>query len=232
MKKNDKKFEKKLSQDLKQYYNDIEIPELSLEKQEELKNLVKQNKPKRKRFALWQRITAVASAVCLIALIIIPTVIMLNKNDDPQNPPVNPPTYYGDAEAIKIQHTLSETQSLVNTKFSKYNFIFNDLTYITSTGFYHPENNSLLAIKIICNESQIPYTQVEVHIIASKLFVFAEQTIYTNNAEFTTTNNYKMYKTNYQDPFTEYQRGYIIFEDHEIYINLARINDILFNKFI
>ena len=55
MKKNDKKFEEKLSQDLEQYYNNIEIPELSLEKQEELKNLAKQNKSKGKRFSLWQR---------------------------------------------------------------------------------------------------------------------------------------------------------------------------------
>ena len=232
MKKNDKKIEEKLSQDLEQYYNSIETPELSIEKQEELKNLVAQNKPKRKRFALWQRITAVASAICFVALIIIPTIIMLNKNDNPQNPPTTPPTYYGDAEATKIQHTLSETQNLVNTNFSKYNFIFTDLTYITSTGFYNPENNTLLALKISFNENEIPYTQIEVNLIASDQFIFSEQSIYTLNAEYSKTSNYEMYKTSYQDPFSEYQLGYIIFEDHKIYINLARINEELFNKFI
>lgn len=232
MKKNDKEFEEKLSQELEQYYENVEVPELSEAKKEELRNLVAQNKPKRKRITLWRRITAVASAMCLIALIIIPTVIMLNKNDNPQNPPTNPPTYYGDGEATKIQHTLEETQNIINTQFPKYNFMFTDLTYITSTGFYHPENDSLLAIKISFNESEIPYTQVEVHLIASEQFAFADKILYTSNAEHTTTEEYEIYKTYQQDIMIENLLGYIVFEDHEIYINLARINEALFNKFI
>jgi len=232
MKKNDKEFEEKLSQELQQYYENIEVPELSEAKKEELRNLVAQNKPKRKRITLWRRITAVASAMCLIALIIIPTVIMLNKNDNPQNPPTNPPTYYGDAEAIKVPHSLEKTQEIVNSNFSKYNFMFNDLTYVTATGFYHPENNSLLALKISFNEKEIPYTSVEVNIIASEQFVFSEKLLYTANAEHTTTEDYEMYKRYQQDIMVENMSGYIIFENHEIYINLARINEELFNKFI
>lgn len=232
MKKNNKEFEEKLSKDLEQYYNDIEVPELSIKKQEELKNLVKQNKPKRKRWTLWQRITAVASAVCLVALIIIPTVIMLNKNDNPQTqPPTTPPIYYGKAEAIKTPHNLQETEALVNTYFQKYNFMFTDLTYISSKGFYHPENNSLLALQIIFNEKEIPL-QVEIHLIASNQFVLDNKEAYTKDAQYTKTENYELYKISYQDLFTEYERGYIIFQDYEIYINLARINENLFNKFI
>lgn len=227
MKKNDKEFEEKLSQELEHYYKSIEVPELSDEKKEELRNLVAQNKPKRKRITLWRRITAVASAMCLIALIIIPTVIMLNKNDNPQNPP----TYYGKAEALKTPHTLEETQNIVNTNFSKYNFMFTDLTFVSSKGFYHPENNSLLALQIYFNESEIPYAQVEIHLIASEQFVFDDQILFTANAEHTITTEYEMYKL-YQLDLIETMRGYIIYEDHEIYINLARINDILFNKFI
>lgn len=231
MKKNDKEFEEKLSQELQQYYENIEVPELSEAKKEELRNLVVQNKPKRKKITLWQRITAVASAVCLITLIIIPTVIMLNKNDNPQNPPTNPPTYYGDAEATKIHHTLQETQELVNANFEKYNFMFTDMTYVSSTGFYHPENNSLLALKISFNEKEIPYTSVEVNIIASEQFVFDDQILYTANAEHTITTEYEIYKL-YQLDLIETMRGYIIFENHEIYIHLARINETLFSKFI
>ena len=231
MKKNDKQFEEKLSQELEQYYESIEVPELSEEKKEELRNLVAQNKPKRKRITLWRKITAVASAMCLIALIIIPTVIMLNKNDNPQNPPTNPPIYYGDDEATKVQHTLEETQNIVNTFFSKYNFMFTDLTYVTSTGFYHPEDNTLLALQIYFNESEIPYTSVEVNIIASKQFVYADKILYTTNAEHTITSEYEMYKL-YQLDLIEMMSGYIIYPDHEIYIDLARINDTLFNKFI
>ncbi len=227
MKKKDKQFEEKLSQDLEQYYNNIEVPELSVEKQEELRNFVAQNKPKRKRLKLWQRITAIASAVCLIALIIIPTVVILNKNDNPQNSP----TYYGKAEATKIQHTLKETQNIVNNQFPKYNFIFNDLTYISSKGFYHPENNSLLAVQILFNEKEIPYTSVEIHIVASNKFTLDEQSSYTTGAEHIITAEYELYRL-YQLDLVETMRGYIIYEDHEIYINLARINEELFNKFI
>ena len=231
MKKNEKEFEEKLSQEVNQYFDNIEVPELSEAKKEELRNLVAQNKPKRKRITLWKRITAVASAVCLIALIIIPTVIMLNKNDNQQNPPTNPPTYYGKAEATKIHHTLQETQEIVNTNFSKYNFMFTDLTYVSSMGYYNPTNNELLALKIVFNESEIPYTSVEIHIVASEQFVFDDQILFTTNAEHTITTKYEMYKL-YQLDLIETMRGYIIFENHEIYIYLARINDELFNKFI
>jgi len=231
MKKNKDEFELKLEQELEQYFEDVEVPEMSEHRKEELRNLVAQNKLKRKRITLWRKITAVASAVCLIALIIIPTVIMLNKKDNTPNPPTNPPTYYGKGEATKIQHTLEETQTIINTSFPKYNFMFTDLTYISSKGFYHPEDETLLAIQIIFNESEIPYTQVEIHIVASEQFVFDDQPLYTANAEHTTTSEFEMYKF-YQLDIMESMRGYIIYKDHEIYINLARINDTLFNKFI
>lgn len=232
MKKNDKNFETKFNKDLEQYFNNIEVPELSISKQEELKRLVKQNKPKRKKFALWQRITAFAGAVCLLALILIPTIISLNKNDTPKNPPATPPTYYGKAEATKIQHTLDETQTIISSTFPKYNFMFNDLSYKSSMGFYNPENNSLLALQITFNETEIPFATVEIHIIASKQFVFDNKESYTSNAEFTQTEEYKLYKKTSLDAFNEFQTGFIIFENHEIYINFERINEELFNKFI
>ena len=76
MKKTDKELEQKLEQELEQYLNNIEVPDLNIEKQQELRKLVEQNKQKSKRITLWRRITAVASAVCLIALMIIPTVFL------------------------------------------------------------------------------------------------------------------------------------------------------------
>lgn len=231
MKKIDKEIEEKLSKELENYYNDIEVPELSDEKKAEFHKLIEQNKPKRKKITLLRRITAVASAMCLIALIIIPTVIMLNKSDNSENPPAPPPIYYGKAEAIKMTHDLVQTQEIINTNFSKYNFMFTDLTFISAKGFYHPENNTLLAIQINFSEKEIPL-QVEVHLIISEFFTFDNQTNYTKNAEHTITDTYEMYRISKQDDFTEYQRGYIIYEDHEIYISLARINEELFNKFI
>jgi len=236
------KFQEKFDQDLNQYFNNKEIQVLSIKKQDELKKLVSHNTPKIKKLSLWKKFTAAATSVCLIALIIIPTIVLLNKTDNPQNPPVTPPVvtppvapppiYYGKAEATKIQHTLEETQEIINTNFPKYNFMFTDLTYVSSMGYYNPTNNSLLAIKIAFNESTIPYTQVEIHIIASEQFVFDDKASYTDTAEYIQTENCKIYKTISQSPFKKSQRGYIIFENHEIYINFARINNELFNKFI
>lgn len=227
----DKKFEEKLSQDLEQYYNSIEVPELSDDKKAQLLKHIEQNTPRRKKITLWRKITAVASTVCLIALIIIPTVIMLNKNNTPKNPPAPPPIYYGKEEALKEPHDLLKTQEIVNTCFPKYNFMFTDLIFESAKGFYASETNTLLAIQIKFNEKEIPL-QVEIHIIASEFFTFDDTTSYTTQAEHTTTENYEMYKITYQDGFTEYQRGYIIYEDHEIYINFKRVNENLFNKFI
>jgi len=236
MKKNkNQEYERKLNQDLEQYFLSVEVPELNNIKIESLKNHVSENKPIRKRITLWRKITAIASAICLIALIIIPTSVMLGKNDNSQNPtntPPEPPIYYGKAEATKIPHSLEETQEIINANFSKYNFMFTDLTYVSSMGYYNPTNNNLLAIRLVFNESEIPYSQVEIHLVSSELFVLENEIIYTELAEFTQTKEYKMYKKINPDPFNEFLRGYIIYENHEIYINLARINEALFNKFI
>lgn len=228
MKKTDKEFERKFEQDLEQYFDSIEIPELSEERKKELRKKVEANKPIRKRITLWRRITAIASAMCLIALIIVPTVILLNKKDNPTPPPV----YYGKAEATKIRHTLEETQDIISINFPKYNFIFEDLNYLASVGYYNPTNNELLSLEIQMEEKAAPFTSIEMNIVASEQFTFENTLLYTNDAECTITSECKIYKKVHQETFSEVMYGYIIFENHELYLNLNIINESLFNKFI
>ena len=227
-KKNYKHIEEQIAKEFQQSFEDVDIPELSQESFNELRNAVEKNKPKRKKIVIWRSITAIASAMCMIALITIPTVIMLNKNDNPPAPPV----YYGKAEATKIIHTLEETQQIINTNFPKYNFIFEDLTNISAIGYYNPTNSSLLALEIQGREIAIPFTYVEINIIASEYFTLDNEILYTENAEHTITNIYEMYKKIDDDIFNQEMYGYIIFENHEIYIHLDQLNETLFDKFI
>lgn len=228
-KKSDKEFEEKIAKEFQQAFADVDIPDLPQERLNELRTAVAENKPKKKRIVLWRRITAFASAMCLIALIIIPTVIMLNKND---NPPTQPPVYYGKAEATKIVHTLEETQQIINTNFPKYNFIFNEFNITLSTGYYNPNNNQLLSLEIKGNEISIPFTNIEFNLIANQYFTFDDKVLYTDNAEHIITNENEIYKTIVDDFFSQETYGYIIFENHEIYVHLDQINDTLFDKFI
>ena len=228
MKKTDKEFERKFEQDLEQYFDSIEIPKLSEERKKELRKKVEANKPIRKRITLWRRITAIASAMCLIAIIIVPTVILLNKKDNP----TPPPEYYGKAEATKIRHTLEETQDIISINFPKYNFIFEDLNYLASVGYYNPTNNELLSLEIQMEEKAAPFTSIEMNIVASEQFTFENTLLYTNDAECTITSECKIYKKVHQETFSEVMYGYIIFENHELYLNLNIINESLFNKFI
>ena len=229
MKKSDKELEEKIAKEFQQAFEDVDVPELPQEKLNELRKAVEKNKPVRKRIVMWRSITAIASAMCLIALIIRPTVLMLNKND---NPPTQPPIYYGRDEATKIVHTLEETENIIATNFPKYNFIFDELNISLSTGYYNPTNNQLLSLEIKGNEIAIPYTNVEINIIANEYFTFDENVLYTDNAEHTITNNYELYKKVQEDTFVQNMYGYIIFENHEIYIHFDVINETLFDKFI
>ena len=228
-KKNYKHIEEQIAKEFQQSFENVDIPEPSQESFNELRNAVEKNKPKRKKIVIWRSITAIASAMCMIALIIIPTVIMLNKND---NPPTQPPIYYGKAEATKVVHTLEETENIIATNFPKYNFIFDELNITLSTGYYNPTNNQLLSLEIKGNEIAIPYTNVEINIIANEYFTFDENVLYTDNAEHTITNNYELYKKVQEDSFVQNMYGYIIFENHEIYIHFDVINETLFDKFI
>ena len=236
MKKNN--IKEKIEQEIYEYFDNVEDHDLSLQKQEELKNMVVKNKIKNKKIGLWKKISVLTSSLCMVAIIALTTIMLMPKNDNPTTtppaePPVEqPPIYYGKAEATKIQHDLTETQEIVSTQFPKYNFMFEDMDFEYSTGFYNPENNNLLALKISFKEKEIPYPIVEIHIIASEQFIFDDKDNYIDNALYTETDTFKFYKITYSDFFTEYQRGYIIFNNHEIYIKLDRINETLFNKFI
>lgn len=229
MKKSDKELEEKIAKEFQQAFEDVDVPELPQEKLNELRKAVEKNKPVRKRIVMWRSITAIASAMCLIALIIIPTVLMLNKND---NPPTQPPIYYGRDEATKVVHTLEETENIIATNFPKYNFIFEDLNNISTIGYYNPTNNQLLSIEIQGNEIAVPFTSVEINIIANEYFTFDDDFNYTTNAEHTITNNYEIYKKTDGDIFNQEMYGYIIFENHELYLHLNQINETLFDKFI
>jgi len=238
MKKNN--IEEKIEQEIYEYFDNVEVPDLSLQKQDELKNMVAKNKVKNKKLGLWKKISIFTSSLCMVMIIAITTILLLPKNDNPptnpppaEPPPVEqPPIYYGKAEATKIQHDLAKTQEIISTQFPKYNFMFDDMNYDSSTGFYNPENNNLLALKISFYEKEIPIMKIEIHIIASQQFIFDDQENYIKTATYTETQNYKLYKITYSDLFSEYQRGYIIFDNHEVYMKFDRVNESLFNKFI
>ena len=106
------------------------------------------------------------------------------------------------------------------------------MTYKSSTGYYNPTNNELLSLEINMCEQNMPFTSVEINIIASEQFTFEDSIGYTTGAEHTITSEYEMYKRIHQETFTEAIYGYIIFENHELYLHLDMINETLFNKFI
>ena len=73
---------------------------------------------------------------------------------------------------------------------------------------------------------------MEINLIVSNQFIFSAKYTYTNNATYSETEYYKMYKKSTQNMLEEFLKGYIIFDNYELYLNLNLINEPLFNKFI
>ena len=220
---------KKIEKKIEQYFEDKEIPELSIQEQDKLRNLVKANKRNNKT-QIFKRVAIYASAFCLVLLMLIPTIMLINKKETPNKP--TPTVYYGKDEATKKDLTIEETQEVISNSYAKYNFIFTELSFLSSVGYYIPNNDSLLAIQIKANEIESPYTVIEIHLIISKQFIFDKHDEYLKDSSYTQNSNYKLYKKSYQDSFSENMQGYIIFDTHQLYISLNMINESLFNKFL
>jgi len=218
----------KIENEIEEYFEEKEIVELSLEKQNELKNLVKQNK-KRRKISKLKRLSYITASICLVFLVTLPIINLINKPSNPTNPPT---IYYGDNEATKTDLQVQDAQLIISQNYPQYNFIFDEFNFVSLVGFYHPENNSLLALQIQAQEISIPYTLIEINLIVSNQFIFSAKDTYTNNATYSETEDYKMYKKSTQNMLEEFLKGYIIFDNYELYLNFNLINEPLFNEFI
>lgn len=220
---------KSFEEDLKEYYENKRVVEISPQKMEQLRALTELNKENRK-INIFRKVTAFASAFCMLLLIIIPTVVFLSKKDTP--PTELPTIYYGDAEAIKKPLEDSEVQAIISSDYPKYNFIFDEFTFTDKVGFYVPNEDKLLAIQLKAKEKNAPYTEIEINLVISNQFIFNEKEGYTKNAIISQTDNYELHKVTNNSLINKYIKGYFKYNNYEFYLYLKNSNnDTLFNKF-
>lgn len=215
---------KSLEEEIIEYFDNQEVPELK--NKDALLKAVEMNK-ERKKITIGKRITTIACSFCLLLLTIIPVIALTYKE-----PSAPPPIYYGVDEATRIDLSLEQTQTYINTNYPQYSFIFDDYTFDELVGYYEPNTENLLALKIVGSDNVLPFILLEMNLIVSNQFIFNEHDSYILDSEFVQTNEYSMNKIIKQTQFKEYLKAYVSYQTHKIYLNFNIVDENLLNKFI
>lgn len=220
----------KIDEEIKQYFAEQEVVQLPEHEHERLRKLVRLNE-KRTNYSVFKRVTLVACSICLLLLAIIPTIVLLYDEETP------PPTlYYGVADATRVELNEQEARDIISSGYAKYEFIFDEFSFNSAVAYYSPdEADKLLSLKIKVDEiveENMSCTSIEINLVASQQFIFSNKDAYLTDSEYSTTEDYELYKSVTNTPLKKYIKGYFIYPNYELYLALDKINEEVFNKFI
>lgn len=217
-----------IEKEIVKYFEETEVPELPAEELNKLKqklaNQPVQKPLKHNRITIFRRITAVACAICLLLVGVIPTIAYFYKDE--------PIIYYGNNEATRVDLSVETTQEIISANYPKYNFMFDDFSFNLITGYYVPNDNTkLLAIEIKAHDLELEI-ELEINLVVSKQFVFSQQEKYIKDIECNKTNpEYDLYYKETNSLINKNTKAYFIYSNYELYVSYNKINDTLFNKF-
>lgn len=216
---------KKIQDEIYEYFDNQPIPELDQNTENKFKELVAKNKPKSKA-KFWKKFAIISSiSVCCLLCLVVPLIALLPNTQPTTN-------FYTDDEATKIQMTEMEFNSFIQENFPQYNFLVDDFEFQSAIAFYEPNSDNLLAINFISLEILEPYTYLSMFIVLGNNFHLSAHDIYVENAIYTKSSDYELYKKNLSNLYDEYTISYIIFSNYRLYIQFDCINDALLERFL
>lgn len=201
-----------------------DIPQFSEDEKEKLKDRIFQNKQKRKVFV--RKKFAFISAIILVVLIpsILIPVLTIGNTDNTK--------YYSDTDVIQEELTTTFVQSYINENYSKYSFIFDECEVTYSYGLYSAEDpEELLSINIELFMFEPPFATIKFDIIANKgLDLYKYDQVKEKGEKLETENNIR-YSLDFTKNYETNRKEYIMYSDYDIFLDIDRDDDEVFNKF-
>ncbi len=215
---------KKIEEEIYDYFDDMEVPQLSEAQLEDLRARVRANKHRAKKFDFKP---LVICACCMLAMVgvFVPVIMHFVTGN-------TSPSYYSDETANKKILTQEITAQYISESYPQYNFLLEECNYKSSLGYYNPYTDKLIAISIIVQQIAIPRTNIVIMLVVDPSFVYNESTKYITNSEKIETDNYIFYKKCEETNYDEKLFAHIQYKTHGIYVQMDRINEPLLDKFL
>ena len=172
-----------LEEELEQAF-ELEIPEPDLSKLNQFDSLLERNKNKRKKVVVFRRV----AVACTLILLCLACFIPLLKRD------TEIVRYYGDENTTQISITQEFAYNYISENLPNYTFIFEDCTFQSLHGIYDKETETkLLAIEMVAQKNNIPYTTLDINIVLNKNYTYSEHENYVNTTDIELLDNMKVY---------------------------------------
>lgn len=227
------KWEKKLAEELRvkekielspeQRQRIFKTLEENKQKQAELqtKQQAEQPKSKKKNLAKWKQIViATCCLVLLVPCIVLPFVIKPEEK------------YYTDDDLSQVEITIEQAQSFISTNYSKYSFIFDDCEIISSCAFYENNSDKLIALSLILNKKDVPYTNIQFDLINTKNYTFARHSSFIENADITEKENYTLYQIEQKKGYKTNILSLLEYKNYRLYLEFKNKDNVFLEKFL
>ena len=180
-----------------------------------------QPQPKKKHLAKWKQVLI---ATCCLVLIV-PCVLLpfLLKPEE---------KYYTDDDLNQVEITLQQAQTFIANNYSKYYFIFDDCEIISSCGYYENGTDNLIALSLILNKKDIPYTVINFDLINTKNYTFAKHSLFTEKATMTEETGYNLYKTVENKLYNKKILAFLEYSNYILYLEFKSIDNVFLEKFL
>lgn len=200
------------------------IPDLDESTIAQLKNRVKLNKTKHttnSNTLFWKRFAICCCAVILLLpCILLP--ILLNGNEK----------FYAENNAVQVNLTSEFLSSYINKNYNQFSFILETCDAENITGLYDENRKNLLAMKMVLNKNDMPYTNIKMSMIVDRYFQTEDHNIYVKNATKVEDENYILYKKEIKSMYKTNYYFLIEYKSISIYLIMNK-NDVNFiEKFL
>lgn len=191
------------------------------ENKQKQEKTAQQPQPKKKRLAKWKQVLI---ATCCLVLIV-PCVLLpfLLKPEE---------KYYTDDDLNQVEITLQQAQTFIANNYSKYSFIFDDCEISFLYGYYENGTDNLIALSLILNKKDIPYTTIQFDLINTKNYTFARHNLFIENATVTEMQNYTLYKIVENKMYNKKILAYLEYNNYKLYLEFKSIDNGFLEKFL
>ncbi len=217
------KTEEQLREEIRILCEEENVPELEADVLERLKAKVREKKvQKRVQISFWKNLAV--AACCL--LILIPCIVLpIVLRDDEEK-------YYSENEVVQEEISKDFLTQYFAENYSQYSFVLNECDVLFSYGYYDNENKQLLAVSLVLDKQDIPFTKIEFDLILSRKYKFKGHDSYIKDANISKGQDYILYQKVTESFYDEEFHGMLDYYKYKLYIHMNLNDTEFFEKFL
>ena len=216
------KTEEQLREEIRILCEEENVPELEADVLESLKAKVREKRAvKRVHVSFWKNL-AVAACCLLIMIPCIVLPIVLREDE----------SYYSEDDVVQEEISKEYLTQYFSENYSQYSFFLDECDVLFSYGYYDNTNKQLLAVSLVLDKQDIPFTKIEFDLILTNKYKFKGHDSYVKDAVISKQQNYTLYQKLTESFYDEEFHGLLEYPKYKLYIHMNLNDSEFFEKFL